>query len=292
MIMQELISALELTPEQEEQVLKLYSIYGDRIAPVAHAYMREELPMADAFATLRTLACEGEEPRTSDLIFCLMSALYLYEDYQKAGISDEVFLTTIRDLKYKLNECINCRGIFGLWDANWNHGFFKMTRFGIGRLQFDLKTFPLSDTVQKGYTVRQNEFALFCHIPSSGPLDHESCIESYKQVYAFVKEKDRLRPDGVLPILCHSWFLYPDFAPLFEGTNIGRFASDYTMLRRDDTEHFGNAWRVFSCELSGNDTASLPRNTTLQRRFVDYIDKGGRFGVAIGLLLFDGEKVI
>ncbi len=289
MTIEAFLSLLEFPSDQKQTVLQYFPFVGDKIAPFSHAYMREGKTMDECLAAVRALDLGELHQMSRDLVFCLQAALYLYEDYRKAGLSDLLFINTMQDIKYKVNECMNCHGRIGLVRVEWFDGYFRLARFAFGRLQFDLKQFPLPDVKLNDHLIREGEFCLFCHIPSSGPLPYELCLDSYRQAYAFVK-KD-VQADGILPILCHSWFLYPDYRPLFAGTNIGRFAADYTLLRRDDTEAFNDAWRVFSRDLSCG-TAALPCNTTLQKRFIDYIDKGGRFGVGLGAFLFDGIKIL
>ena len=42
------------------------------------------------------------------------------------------------DLHYKLDECSLVYGTVGTFVAPWFSGFFNMTRFGLGRLQFEI----------------------------------------------------------------------------------------------------------------------------------------------------------
>ncbi len=289
MTIEALLGRIGLTAQQQEVILSYCAAAGHKVAPFSRAYMREGKTMDECLAAARSLDLGGLHKMSLDLVFDLQAALYLYEDYERAGLSESLYLQTMQDIRCKVNECFACFGILGLIRVEWHDGFFRRARFAFGRLQFDLNQFPLPDTALGRHTVKKGELALACHIPSSGPLPHDACIDSYKQAYAFMK--DSLRKDGLLPITCHSWFLYPDYQPLFAGTNIGLFSADYTLLRRDDTPVFADAWRVFSRDLSCG-TAPLPRETSLQRRFIDYIDGGGRFGVGLGCLLFDGERVL
>ena len=100
------------------------------------------------------------------------------------------------------------------------------------------------------------------------------------------------RKDGYLPILCHSWLFYPDYAPVFGSqSGVGMFRGLWRIYAVGQQEQFNDCWRVFSMDMP-EDVNLLPRNTRMQRAFADYIAGGGSFGDACGIILYDGEKIL
>lgn len=50
-------------------------------------------------------------------------------------------------------------------------------------------------------------------------------------------------------------------------------------------------WRIFHCKPT-TDLQNLPKDTSLRRNFITYLQQGNPMGVGLGVLLFDGEKII
>ncbi len=211
--------------------------------------------------------------------------------YMEKGLDEALWHDSVMDLYYKLNECHAVYGIWGSFVAFWFDRFFDMTRFALGRLQFETTTFYLTDSYNKhGLHLKYGEGELLgVHIPSGSRLGYESVLDSYRRAYQFYKH---LTIDGVLPIICESWLLYDgleEFLP--QNSNIIRFKQDFEILKNVEHPAFEDCWRMFEVQYTGN-PADLPRDTSLRRRYADWIAAGGIPGSGYGILLFDGEKVI
>ena len=215
----------------------------------------------------------------------------LLEKYKVKGIDEEIYWQSMRDLRWKFNECLAVHGIPGTFVASWYPGFFDMTRFALGRLQYEHYRFDADEYTRASVTLHRGDPVINFHIPSCGPLTLESRMDSYKRAYEFYR-KDF--PSGILPLVCHSWLLYPghrEFLP--PESNILSFMNDFDILRFDerDREHFGDAWRVFGAAASKS-PEEWPRDTSIRRALADRICSGGKVGVGYGVILFDGEKII
>ena len=81
---------------------------------------------------------------TADLLIYLLMTAHLKERYQEKGISEQIWLDSCMDLNWKLHECRKMYGIWGSFVSWWFDGFFEMTRFALGRLQFELMDFHLN----------------------------------------------------------------------------------------------------------------------------------------------------
>ncbi|MBE7012243.1 MAG: hypothetical protein E7415_06170 [Ruminococcaceae bacterium] len=287
MLLDGILDKIGFNDEQKAEYEKYKALAGEQIERLAHAYMKEDLPFMSADEKMGEMADEAIHKYTLKLLFLLECTGYVYEKYQEAGLSDKIFYDTMKDIKYKLDECVDVHGIFGDFTPDWFDGFFKLKRFAFGRLQFDITAHKGESVNVAGREVNEGDFIVKCHIPSSGPLFHEECMKSYKAVYDFVKSELK---DDILPIECHSWLLFPNYQGFFgENSNTKKFAEDYTVFDVYETDIFWDKWRIF-----GKDAESdpLPQKTILQRNFAEYVTKGKPFGYGKGIFLFNGEKII
>ena len=290
MLAKDLFLRIGYTDAMISEYHKNKAILGDRMEPLARDLMTGAVPFQQAGEAIRRLAPELP-PETADLMFLLECTGYLLESYRAAGLPEAMFYNAMEDIRCKTAECLAVKGIFGTFVAHWYPGFFAMTRFAFGRLQFDVTSHSKEDRVICSHTVTQGDLVLQCHIPSSGPLPHEACLDSYRRAYAFFRDKLK---DELLVIRCGSWMLMPDYQPMLRecAPNIYRFARDFCLFKRNETDTFRDGWRIFHKDVEGRDIAGLPDDTRLRRAFLRYIASGNAFGTGDGYLLFDGERIL
>jgi len=210
------------------------------------------------------------------LYILLRSTEPLYEKYRERGIDEQIFWESIMDIKYKLDECKAVHDIWGIFVLFWYPGFYRMTRFAFGRLQFDLTSYNWETYEKNGVTVKKGDPVLDCHIPSSGKLTREMCWDSYRRAVEF---------SGRKVIICDSWMLYPpqfDFLP--KHSSILEFARDYDIVEQADKPAFPNSWRIFG-KYHKLPPQEWPVDTSLQRAFRDRILAGLPVGDGRGILV-------
>lgn len=141
------------------------------------------------------------------------------------------------------------------------------------------------------YIINKGDFVLKCHIPSGAPLLREQCLESFKMAYEFFKEKIK---DNILLIQYGSWLLFPDYQPVFKenSKNIYAFAQNYHIYGSKYYDEFRNGWRIFNVPVTEENINELPTDTRLQRGFLQYLKNGGKHGDGLGVILFDGVKIL
>ncbi len=225
---------------------------------------------------------------TVAMIFLLAASEDLENRYTQKGYSQGFFLDTIVDLRYKLLECHNTYEIWGNASYWWYQRFFNMTRFALGRFQYEVKEFPFDCFGAGGYFVQKGDPVLNFHIPSSGvPITDEVRLVSYK------KAKEFFFPNKeTVAFVCDSWLLWPDYEEYIpEKINLKRFRKDFTVISKSESESFNAAYHVFG-KYTNLPPERLPRETRQQRLFADYIKDGGKHGSGYGIFLFDGEKII
>ena len=230
-------------------------------------------------------------PYTIDFVFWLSMTEDLKARYAARGIDEKVYWQSMDDLRCKLLECIECKGVPGTF-TTWADGFFRMQRFAYGRFQYEVATFnwQYGVVMHSGYLVHPGDTYINFHIPSSGvPLTDEVRLASYRDAY---KHYVDLFPEGRVLFGCNSWLLYPrhrEFLP--EEMNIRSFIEDFELIAWKESEKFDNAWRVFgkAAELPPQE---LPRDTKLRRAYADWLSSGRKAGFGFGLFLFDGEQIV
>ena len=222
------------------------------------------------------------------LLYYISISQKLRELYEKNGYSYEMFYSAMCDLKYKAKECFGLHGIWGSFTRNWFHGFYSLERFAFGRLQFDFRVMGEEQDIN-GIHLGKDDTVINVHIPSSGPLDRDECLEAYKQAHEFFAE---YRFGGVTVFHCHSWLLHPALKKILpEHSNIIKFQSDYTIMAQQDTERFNDLWRVFNVP---NETAydELPEGNSLKSGIKRWLCDGNRLGYGRGVFCFDGKSII
>ena len=227
-----------------------------------------------------------------DLLLIIECTLLLKKDFEKEmskndKLSREIFYDTMKDITYKVHECQDVYGVLGIFVGFWYDGFFDMTRFALGRLQFEMMPLWLSKpVVLNGYTLENGMEAINMHIPSSGPLTPSEADESLKKAAAFFKERFEDRP---VVFVMASWLLDEDLMALLPNGNIKEFVTQFQLVNTNKSDYFDDGWRVFGnawCfdqAIWREELANLPRNTRLQRAIADYLQRGGRLGYGYGV---------
>ena len=249
------------------------------------------LPMRKALERVeKTSPSLGVSPYTTDFIFVMKCTEILKNRYAEAGVEDSVFFASMDDLRCKLLECMECKGVPGTFVADWYDGFLKMRRFAYGRFQYEVAKSGFSFTSSCGKVIKESDPVVNFHIPSSGvPLSDSVRLASYREAWPHYRH---LSDDGRIVFKCHSWLLYPEhrlFLP--KGSNILRFLDDFEIVSWVEKDSFDDAWRVFG-RYAALPPEQLPRDTSLRRAFADRLASGGKTGCGCGIIVFDGEKIV
>ena len=309
MISEELLCKIHLDLSDVQQILAKDAVYGNRIQPISQAYMRNDPgDQYDPYTQAQFIAekakaeryleqamaldSTGEDKYTLQLLFWLHCVPDLQEVYQRNQIAVEVLYDTLCDLTYKVNECKKLHGVCGVC-VPWFYLIFNFQLFAFGRLQYQTMKYERADYRFGDYTLKHGDVIYGCHIPSSGKLLPELCMDSLEQAYRFFKDKLK---DDILPVGCDTWLLYPPYLEkvFAEGSNIKEFSKLFDITEtRCIGKTFSVCGSIFDKAFSGS-TKDLPSNTTLQKRFIEYIDNDGDFGYGFGILLYDGvnKKIV
>ena len=286
MIEKSLLERLGFTDEDKKIILNAEKNNSSAIEKIAVDFWEKGASFPHCLKKVRKTD-KILSPYTLDLLFILHLTSFLKEEYIRRNISEEIYWDTVKDIKFKADECRAVYDTVGTFVAEWFEGFFRLTRFSFGRLQFD--ALNANEKIKaKTKTVEKGDFILSCHIPSGSRLSYDECISAYKKAYEFFSDQF----EGELAIICISWLLYPEYKKIFDNcSNTKRFIEDYQIYKVKAQLTFEDAWRVFNT----NDYSSveaLCNKTSMQRGFIEHIKNKGKFGYAFGVLLFDGERVL
>ena len=220
----------------------------------------------------------GIHQHTFDLLLflCLCEPLRIH--YSERGIDEKIWLDSIMDLQYKLEECYLVYGTVGTFVAPWFGGFFDMTRFAFGRLQFEI-TNTKEEYIVGGICVREGSPAINIHIPRTGTrLDHNEVLNSYRTAADWFSA---IFPEGEALFTCNSWLLDPwNLTVLNPTSNLANFINDFEIVQVYSYENYDELWRLFDCNYTG-DSKDLPRDSSLRRAYANRVERfeqtcGGR----------------
>lgn len=270
-----LLTSYDKIAENESAVKLLSEILSAYEANISMDYQAEIFDRTKRIAEITNV-----HDYTVELIVFMCMTKHLQSVYIEKGLDMQIFKDSVLDLKWKLEECKLVKGIRGSFVSPWFCGFFNMTRFALGRLQFEIIT-TWQDYEKDGIKLEADKSKVInVHIPRTGtPLDKESCDRSYAQAREFFKEQ----VGENCPFVCFSWLLYPankDILP--PHTNTYRFMSEYDIIGWEDNNG-EDLWRLFDTE--EKDLDKLPVDTSMRRRYVEHLKNGGKFGCGFGVKL-------
>ena len=216
------------------------------------------------------------------LLFACLSRRLRFR-YREQGIDDGIWKNTMLDLKYKAVECRLVQGVWGTFVAKWNEGFFNMTRFALGRLQFELKPFGHEYT-KNGVVLTPDSPVINTHIPrSEQPLTRESVQAAYALAAEFFKERLQGAP---VAFYCSSWLLFDRHHEMLKPeSNIRRFVEDFDIVETGEYKDYGEVWRLFDKRYTG-DPDGMPVDTSLRRAYVALMKRGEKTGFGKGVFLY------
>lgn len=233
----------------------------------------------------------GVNVMSMDMLFFLMCAKLLEDDYRQNGLDDSLYLEIMKDLTYKLEETKKLHDVWGSHTFSWYHRIFTMRTFALGRFQYTDGYFKGEDMKIGDFTLAKGQPVYDIHIPSSGPMTAEKRLDSYKKAYNFFKKPG----EQYVVFACGSWLLYPGNREVFaQGSNLMGFMDDFTPVSCEEPTPdnlFRDAWRVFYVPYNG-DTSALPADTSLQRSYIKWLGEGGGVGRGYGVIVFDGERIV
>lgn len=215
---------------------------------------------------------------TVELLIFICLSKRAKELYKERGINHQIFKDSMLDLKYKMLECQAVKGITGTFVPEWFSGFFKLTRFALGRLQFEITDFG-TFFEKDGYSLTPESQVINVHIPRTmTPLDAISCDESFSMAKEFFKDKVK----APCPFVCNSWLLFPENKNILPASsNTMRFMNRFNIISSGIDKHNECLWRIFDTD--EKNCNRLPTDTSMRKAYVNHLKNGGKTGWGYGV---------
>ena len=268
---------------QNELLLSLDVFLQDnKFINIVKCYDNDNYDFNDMLSNTTALAKnKGINIYTAHMLLLLCMTPMLYKKYKQKGIEDKIFYDTMRDLRYKLEECRLVHNVNGTFVAAWYKGIFGMKIFELGRLQFEINHTWFDCTV-KGKYVPKGTKVLSVHIPRSEVrLSHDLVLDSYNRAVEFFKEEFH---ENII-FICSSWLLYPwNREVLKNGSNLAQFYDDFTIVSSGEYQNYSEVWRLFDCLYDGNPD-NLPADTSLRRAYIERIKSNQPIGYGTGVII-------
>lgn len=225
---------------------------------------------------------------TGEFIFYLCLVPTLEKKYGERGIDKKIFYDSMVDLRCKLIECHKLHGVWGQFVKGWFNGWFAVDRFALGRLQYEIRK-SWFITVCGGHLLLPGRKMLNIHIPSSGPLNEEDVVASFKAAYGFFRDKF---PSNYILFHTSSWLLFDEHRKMLPPTsNIVKFMDKFQIVLRFIQPTNEDFWRVFYRKYDKN-KLDVSGNTALARGYAKLLSEGRHMGSAVGVFLYDGKTFI
>lgn len=260
---------------------------------LVESYERDALPADLSFYTaLDGIAKDsGVNYYTLQLLFLTALTPHLKEIYAERSIGEEYYVGACRDLKWKAVECLNVYGVWGSFVSWWQIDFFRLKLFAIGRLQFEVCK-SSCDYSKNGRSVAKGDNVIHVHIPSAGPLKHDECLLSYREAEKFFR---RYFPEHVkdepITFMITSWLVYPANRQILPPeSNIIKFMNDFDVFSSFDSK--GDLWRIFNRTDYDSNPSAMPRDTSLRRAYLDWLEKGNNVGEGNGIFFYKDGKML
>ncbi len=278
--------AFDYPQEAREALLKTYGVILQNAE--ANRFFEQAVMLYESGLSLdyglmmkhaaKAAEASGEPKETVDLLFVISLSEHLKELYRQRGLDIKIYHDTCLDFKAKLMECIQIKGVWGTFVTDWFGRFFQMTRFALGRLQFEINPAPNPRTVGNN-TLQEGAPCVGIHIPGLGPMKEEDCRDSFIMASKFFAPAF---PDGIVPFRCGSWLLAPEHYDILKPeSNIIKFMNFFDIKGWDRTVS-GDFWRIFG-QSDCSDVDSLPCDNSLRRAYIKAIkeDKIPHIGIGI-----------
>lgn len=214
----------------------------------------------------------GKDEGAFKMLTCMLHCgLKTWENYKEKGISDQIFIDTMKCFSRFMGEHKEGYGNYAFDREWWTSRQIAGELLRIGELEYEM-------------CKEQGERYLDLHIPSDARLERAKLLESIKRAREFFKEK---YPDyGEVQMRCHSWLLSPTLKELLPATSriLGfqeLFAIETTGTAQED-EYITWVFKRPDIALE-----NLPENTSLQREMKKYLLSGGKLEDARGTLKND-----
>lgn len=211
---------------------------------------------------------KDDEEHIQMLTCQLMCATKVYEKYKEMGISERIYVDTMKCFTRFIRECREKTGKYAFDRAWWTYRQVSMSLFRIGELEYEL-------------AMHEGKKIIEIHIPSDVCFAPDRVDASFHEAKEFIQE---YYPEYVgCEWVCDSWLLYPGLKDVLKpDSNILSFQNRFEIRGQDNEARDVMEW-LFQVSAE-REISSLPEHTSLQRNVKQLMLQGGNIGTAFGVL--------
>ncbi len=200
----------------------------------------------------------------------------LHKQYQEKGLPDSVFLNTMQDIATWTKTWSAVHGELWLLETQWLRLHFSMKLFGLGRLQFYMCV-AWDDLPELG--LKKGEGFLDVHIPATGPLSYEECLESFQMANEFFS---KYYPEfSYENFYCDSWLLDDTLKNYMKpDSNILKFQSMFTPIRKRPENEILHC--IFPRDTTEENLANAVATSSFAQKVKESVLNGGQFYAVMG----------
>lgn len=205
---------------------------------------------------LKILACQ------------LHAACCTYERYQEMGISDDIYIGTMKFFSRFLYHYNKIYGEYKYVWAWWAVRQISMQEFRIGDLEYEM-------------TIQDNRKLISIHIASDSDMTSSNLRKSYLEAREFFAN---YYPEfAKVDMICGSWLLAPSLKKLLpDNSKIIQFQNSFQWTSQEDDSNGFLDWVYGRRDIPFE---NLPEDTSLQRKLKPYLLNGGKIEWANGTLI-------
>ena len=203
-------------------------------------------------------------------LFCAFAVL-AHDAYVERGISEQVYVDTMRDITRWETVCAERRGVHGLKEVGWIQLHVQLKIFALGQLQFE----PL-EKAECELPPEWDGLRIFnVHIPKGADLSGRG--EAYQKALDFFGLSEAVA-------VCHSWLLSPKLGELLPpSSRILAFQNEYEIAWTDAKDRQAEE-RIFGPKQE--DYTLYPEKSSLQRAAKSALLRGEKMPVGYGCRRF------
>ena len=205
----------------------------------------------------------------------------------RLGLSKRIIALTLSDVKWKCDECKRLHGVVGTDHFDWYTRFFELRLFGVGRLQFEIRSYGGDKYEKDGKRINPGDPVLAVHIPNCGvKLEEKLCNAAYRDAKKLFTSLLGVKD---IPFVCESWLLHPKNCEILSPkSNIVKFMSKFDIINTGNYRKDKNMAIPFLFDKKmGTEISELPERTSLQRVYKELLLNDGRMGWGFGVFFLE-----
>lgn len=263
---QELYHLLELPAEVAEQLIRYEKEKSFQLPEGLKVRLFSRADWDGAVKELQSLL--EEDTYGFKLLYEMLDLVctHSYPKYKEIGISDEIFIATMKFITRFLEWHKEYHGEYKFTQGWWFPRQISCIEFRIGALEYEFV---------EGET---REIAM--HIPSDAKFDRATVLDSLKE---FAALRDTYFPDWKgAPFTCDTWMLAPAMEELLsETSNVLAYKH---MFELDEIDEEATWFMGFIFPGYAGELETLPERTSLQKKIKETLLSEKKIGVAKGHL--------